>query len=246
MVRDAGFHGVEIQSGSDQKEVLAARDAAGLEIPSVLMASHWTHPLSSPNPSDRQTSVNNLKQALRDARAYGARSVLLVPAVVTKQVSYADAHKRSVEEIKKCVPLAEELGVAIAIENVWNGFLLSPMESAQYCDSFQSPMVKWHFDVGNVVNFGWPEQWVRILGPRIVTVHVKEYSRALRDEKGPRAGFQAEFFTGDSDWPSVMAAFDDVGYKGWLIAEHTYRPTGMDAETWLRNISANMDQMLVA
>src|SRR5690606_20016721 len=117
---------------------------------------------------------------------------LLVPGAVTKDVSYADAYKRSVEEIRKAVPLAEELGVAIAIENVWNQFLLSPLEAARYVDDFKSPMVRFHFDVGNVVNSGFPEHWIQVLGPRIAQIHVKEYSRKLRDEKGPRAGFQVD------------------------------------------------------
>jgi hexulose-6-phosphate isomerase len=245
MLKDAGFQGVEIQSGNDQKEVLAARDAAGLEIPSVLMASHWTHPLSDPNPATRETSVNNLKQALRDAKAYGARSVLLVPAVVNKQVSYAEAYKRSTEEIQKCVPLAEELGVAIAIENVWNAFLLSPLEAAAYCDSFKSPMLRWHFDVGNVVNTGWPEQWARILGQRIVTVHVKEFSRKLRDEQGPRAGFSVELFHGDSDWPGVMAALDEIKYTGYLITEQSW-PRDLPIPEFLSHLSRKLDQILVA
>jgi hexulose-6-phosphate isomerase len=245
MLKDAGFHGVEFRSGNDNKEVLDARDAAGLEIPSVLMASHWTHPLSDPNPSTRETSVNNLKIALRDAKAYGARSVLLVPAVVKKDVSYTDAWKRSVEEIKKCVPLAEELGVAIALENVWNQFLLSPLEAVEYCDSFKSPMVRWHFDVGNVVDTGWPEQWARILGKRIATVHVKEFSRKIRDEKGQREGFGVELFHGDSDWPAVMKAFDDVNYTGWLITEQSY-PRDLAPAEFLGHLSKKLDQILVA
>jgi L-ribulose-5-phosphate 3-epimerase len=244
MLKDAGFHGAEVGSGNDNKEVLAARDAAGLEIPSVLMASHWSHPLSDPNPATREVSVNNLKIALRDAKAYGAKSVLLVPAVVKKDVSYSEAWKRSVEEIKKCVPLAEELGVAIALENVWNQFLLSPLESAEYCDSFKSPMVRWHFDVGNVVNTGWPEQWARVLGPRIVTVHVKEYSRKIRDAEGPFAGFNVELFHGDSDWPAVMKAFDEINYTGYLITEQGWPRLPLPEH--LAHLSKKLDQILVA
>jgi len=115
------------------------------------------------------------------------------------------------------------VGVTIAIENVWNRFLLSPLEAVTYVDAFKSPRVRWHFDAGNVANTGWPEQWVRTLGSRIVKVHVKEFSRKLRDEKGPSAGFQVDLFEGDSDWPAVMAALDEVGYAGWMIAEQ-YRP----------------------
>ena len=243
LLRDAGFAGVEVNSAMDQVEVLAARDATGLAIPSVVISTHWAKPLSDPNPTARQVGLDGLLQGLRDAKAYGASSVLLVPAVVKKDVSYTDAYTRSVAEIKKAVPLAEELGVAIAIENVWNQFLLSPLEAAAYVDSFKSPQVRWHFDVGNVVNTGFPEQWVRTLGARIAKIHVKEYSRKLRDEKGPRFGFQCELMTGDSDWPAVMTALDDVGYSGWLIAEQ-YRPPEISDADWLGGLSQKLDQII--
>jgi L-ribulose-5-phosphate 3-epimerase len=245
MLKDAGFHGVEMPSAYDQKEVLAARDATGIEIPSVLLGTHWNFPFSDPNPSTREKSVEGLKVALRDAKAYGAKSVLVVPAVVTKQVAYPDALQRSQQEIRKCVPLAEELGVAIAIENVWNQFLLSPLEAAQYCDSFKSPMVRWHFDVGNVINFGYAEQWARVLGPRIATVHVKEYSRKLRDQGGPFAGFNVPLLEGDSDWPAVMAAFDEIKYTGYLITEQGF-PKDLSPGDTLAHLSQKLDQILLA
>lgn len=245
LLSDAGFAGVEVPSAMNQQEVLAARDAAGLQIPSVVVSTHWTHPLSSPNPTMRATGLRGLEQGLRDAKAYGASSVLLVPAVVNQDISYADAYARSIAEIKKAVPLAESLGVAIAIENVWNGFLLSPLEAAAYVDSFKSPFVRWHFDVGNVINTGWPDHWVNILGPRIAQIHVKEYSRKQRDEKGPRAGFQVDLLEGDSDWPRVMAALDGVNYSGWMIAEQ-YRPPGIGDAEWLSGISSKMDQILTS
>jgi hexulose-6-phosphate isomerase len=244
LVRAAGFDGIEVNSAMNQQEVLAARDATGLAIPSVIIATHWTHPITSPNPSTRATSLEGLKQGLRDAKAYGASSVLFVPGIVSKEISYADAHKRASEEIAKAVPLAEELGVVIAIENVWNKFLLSPLEAAAFVDQFKSKAVGWHFDVGNVVDTGWPDQWIRILGPRIQKIHVKEYSRKLRDTKGPREGFKTELLTGDSDWPAVMAALDAVGYKGWLIAEHTYRAPEVDDAAWLSGIVQNMEKIL--
>ena len=247
MLKDAGFHGVEIGSANDQKEVLAARDAAGLEIAGVTLGTHWNFPFSDPNPSSREKSVEGLRIALRDAKAYGAKSVLVVPAVVTKQVSYADAHKRSVEEIKKCVPLAEELGVAISIENVWNQFLLSPLEAVQYCDSFKSPMVRWHFDVGNVINTGYAEQWIPVLGSRIANVHVKEFSRKLRTagERGPFGGFDVALLEGDSDWPSVMKAFDEVNYTGYLITEQSW-PRDLPTADFLAHLSRKLDQILLA
>ena len=245
LVRDAGFAGVEVASAMSQAEVLAARDAVGLEIPSVVISTHWSKPLSHPSANEREVGLNGLLQGLRDAKAYGAKSVLLVPAIVNKEVSYADAYSRSVAEIKKAIPLAESLGVAIAIENVWNAFLLSPLEAAAYVDAFKSPMVRWHFDVGNVVNTGWPHHWIQTLGSRIVAVHVKEFSRKLRDEKGPRAGFKVELLAGDSDWPAVMAALDATNYSGWLIAEQDRAPNLTDA-AWLAGLTEKMDAILAS
>ena len=245
LLRDAGFAGVEVNSAMNQAEVLAARDATGLAIPSVCISTHWAKPLSDPNPTARQVGLDGLLQGLRDAKAYGASSVLLVPAVVKKDVSYTDAYTRSIAEIKKAVPLAEKLGVAIAIENVWNGFLLSPLEAASFVDSFKSPMLRWHFDVGNVINFGWPQHWIEILGSRIAAIHVKEYSRKLRDEKGPYAGFRTELLTGDNNWPAVMAALDATKYSGWFIAEQ-YRPPELSDADWLKSLTTGMDKILAS
>ncbi len=215
----AGYDGAEMDSHMNQDEVLRARDATGMEIPSVCGVHHWSKPLSHPDPKVRQEGLEALQQTLRDAKRYGATSVLLVPAVVNKEVSYTDAYTRSQAEIRKAVPLAEDLGVKIAIENVWNQFLLSPLEAARYVDEFNSPAVGWHFDAGNILNYGWPEQWIRILGKRIQKIHVKEFSRKRRDDEGLWKGFEVKLLEGDNDWPSIMKAVDDVGYNGWLITE---------------------------
>lgn len=160
-----------------------------------------------------------MKQALRDCKLYGGTTVLLVPAVVNDKTSYEDAYKRSQEEIRKILPVAEETGVKIAIENVWNNFLLSPLEAARYIDEFESDMIGWYFDVGNIVRYGWPEQWIRILGKRIIKVDVKEYSRKLANDNGVWEGFKAELLEGDCNWPEVMKALYEVGYAGWGSAE---------------------------
>jgi len=241
-VKAAGFDGIEVRGGMNQKEVLEARDATGLEIASVSGAVHWVKTLSDPNPGVRAEGLESLKQNLRDAKAYGATSVLLVPAVVSREVSYAQAWERSVAEIRKALPLAEELGVAIAIENVWNQFLLSPLEAVKYVDQFGSAAVRWHFDIGNVLNTGWPEQWIPALGSRIAKVHVKEYSRKLRDERGPRAGFDVELLKGDNDWPAIMRALDAVEYRGWMITEQR-RPTGMGDEAFLGYLVASLEEI---
>src|SRR5262249_27985786 len=145
---------------------------------------------------------------------------------------------RRQEEIRKVLPLAEELGIRIAFENVWNMFLLSPLEFARYIDDFKSPWVGAYFDVGNVVNYGWPEQWIRTLRRRILKIDVKEYSRKLRDAKGPGAGLGAKLGEGDWDWPAVMGALEEVGYRGWGTAE----VRGGDRER-LAEISRRMDKV---
>jgi hexulose-6-phosphate isomerase len=240
-VKAAGFEGVEMMSHMDQEEVLRARDEAGLVIPSVCGRDHWAKPLTSPDPAVRAEGLASLEQALRDGKRYGATSVLLVPGVVTAEVTYGQAYARSQTEIRKAIPLAEELGVKIAIENVWNQFLLSPLEAAHYVDEFNSPAVGWHFDVGNVLNFGWPEQWIEILGKRIQKLHIKEFSRKKRDTLGPWKGFDVKFFEGDNNWPAIMKALDDVGYTGWGMSEQPSEQTA--TPEGLADLSARMTRI---
>jgi L-ribulose-5-phosphate 3-epimerase len=239
-VKAAGFEGAEMNSHMDQDEVMRARDEVGLVIPSVCGAYHWDKPLSHPDPKVREAGLEALKQTLRDAKRYGATSVLLVPAVVNKEVSYTEAYTRSQAEIRKAVPLAEELGVKIAIENVWNQFLLSPLEAARYVDEFNSPAVGWHFDVGNIINYGWPEQWVRILGKRIQKLHIKEFSRKRRDNEGLWKGFDVALLEVDDDWPAVMKAVDEVGYSGWAMTEQG----GGDTPEGLKDLATRLGKIL--
>jgi len=215
----AGFDGVEVMSHLDRKEVLKARDASGLVIPSVCNALHWKFLLSDPDPKVREQGVDALKLSLEDAKAYGADTVLLVPGRVSEAVSYDVCWERTVEEIKKAIPLAEQLNVKIAIENVWNNFLLSPVEAAYYVDQFESKAVGFYFDCGNILVYGWPEQWIKILGNRIAKVHIKEFSRQRADKQGKGAGFGVKLQEGDVKWPAVMKALDDIGYNTWTTIE---------------------------
>src|SRR4051812_9866142 len=242
MLKTAGFDGAEIPSHLDQAEVLRARDETGLLIPTVA-SGKVSRPLSDPDPAKRTEAVTGIKQALRDAKRYGASSVLVVPGGVSEGVSYAQAYQRNQEEIKKLVPFAEEIGVKLAIENVWNNFLLSPMEAVRFIDEFKSPAVVWHFDIGNVMYFGWPEQWIHALGKRIHKVHVKEYSRKKMTEHGLRAGFAVEYLEGDNDWPVVMKALDDVGYTGWASAEPAWRPPDVEPQDRLKQVSDKLDKI---
>lgn len=241
-VKEAGFEGVEMMSHMKVDEVLQARDEAGLEIPSVCGELHWSKPLTHPDPNVRAEGLAGLMRCLRDAKAYGASSVLLVPGVVNQEVSYADAYQRAQEEIRKAVPLAEELGVKIAIENVWNSFLLSPLEAARFVDEFHSPAVGWHFDVGNVINYGWPEQWVRVLGKRIQKLHIKEFSRTKADKEGKWAGFRVPLLEGENNWPVVMKAVDEAGYEGWAITEQG----GGDTPEGLKDLATRLTKILAA
>src|ERR1041385_2027894 len=241
-IKEAGFEGVEMASHMDQDEVLKGRDETGLVIPSVCGSKHWAKPLSHPDPKVREEGLDALRQTLRDAKRYGASSVLLVPGRVSKEVAYDEAYSRSQGEIRKAIPLAEELGVKIAIENVWNNFLLSPLEAARYVDEFKSAAVGWHFDIGNVIHFGWPEQWIRVLGKRIQKLHIKEYSRKKRDREGLWKGFDVPFLEGDNDWPAIMKALDDIGYNGWGIAEQS----GGDSPEGLRDLSMRMTKIFAS
>jgi hexulose-6-phosphate isomerase len=221
LLKDLGFDGVELDSpgGPPAKEVLNARDKTGLLVPGLVDSVHWRDHLGHPDAKVRARGVEALKAALKEAKLYGATTVLLVPAVVNKQVSYEDAYKRSQAEIKKVLPLARDLNVKIAVENVWNNFLLSPLEMARYLDEFESPFIGAHFDVGNIVVYGWPEHWIKTLGKRILKLDIKEFSRAKADKEGRWKGFDVPLLKGDCDWPAVMRALREIKYVGWGAAE---------------------------
>ena len=220
-VKSAGFDGIEVYSHLDRAEVLKAKAETGLEIPTVCGALHGRYPLSDPDPAVRAQGVDALRTTLEDAAHYGAKSILLVPGRVSREVAYHDCWHRSVEEIRRVLPLAEELQVSIAIENVWNNFLLSPMEAARYVDQFESKWVRFYFDCGNILFLGWPEQWIRILGNRISNIHIKEYSNQIANSQGKSAGFNVKLTEGDVDWKAVMSAIDEIGYRGWTILEQS-------------------------
>jgi L-ribulose-5-phosphate 3-epimerase len=219
-VKTAGFEGVEMASHLPQDEVLKARDETGLEITSVCGAKHWARPLSHPDATVRAEGLEALKQALRDAKAYGATSVLLVPGVVNKDVNYEDCWKRSIEQIRQATPLAYECGAKISIENVWNNFLTDEKEAVRYLAEINSPQVCWHFDTGNIIRYGDPIQWINALGKRITRVHIKEYSRDRAMRSGDAwKGFGAPLTEGANNWPGIMRALRDAGYEGYLITE---------------------------
>ena len=228
---DAGFEGIELDSPNDldPDEVLAAKEATGIVIPGVVDSLHWRKTLGDPDPAVRAEGVAGLETALLDCKTYGGTTVLLVPAVVNRRISYDEAYERSIPEIRRVLPLAEELDIKIAFENVWNNFLLSPLEAAHYVDTFESDRVGWYMDIGNIVKYGWPEQWIRILGDRILKLDIKGYSR--------KSGW-VKIGDGDTNWPEVMRALDDIGFDSWAAAE----VSGGGPER-LNEISLRMDRV---
>jgi len=233
LARDCGFDGVEAPPITDAAETAAmkaAAEQAGVEIHSVIFGG-WGKPLSSGDPKVVEEAVTLVDNGLRGAREMGASCLLLVPAVVNESTRYEDAYHRSQKNIKRCLPAAEKQKVPIAVENVWNNFLLSPMEFARYVDEFKSPYVRSYFDVGNVVVFGWPEDWIRTLGKRILRVHVKDFKKDTREWKNLRDG--------SVNWLEVRKALDEVGYNGYLTAE-----LGGGDAAYLGDVASRMDKII--
>lgn len=226
LLQDLGFDGVEIQTrdkvNENSDEVLAARDETGLPIHGVINSS---------NP-DIRTAVNLSKR-------YGGTSVLVVAGRVNKQMSYDDNYREWSARLKENAPYAEDQGIRLLIENVWNDFLLSPLEMARFIDEIDSPAVGSYFDVGNVVRFGYPDQWIRILGSRIGKLDIKEYSRDLQRNEGLWKGFNVEIGDGDVDYPAVREALAEIGYEGWATAE-----VGGGGRDRLADIARRMNEVL--
>jgi L-ribulose-5-phosphate 3-epimerase len=237
MVRDSGFVVVQALTEPDERkaqEMKQAADAANVQIDSVMNVDHWQYPLSSSDPAVVEKSLNGMRTSLRNAKLWDSDVVLLVPAVVNSQTSYRDAWTRSQAQIRKLIPLAQELSIVIGIEEVWNKFLLSPVEMAQYVDEFRSPWIKAWFDVGNVVLYGYPQDWIRTLGKRIVKVHLKDFKRKQGGYDWVNLG------DGDVEWPAVRQAFSDIGYGGSVIAE-----LEQGDAAYLSDVSRRIDRLLM-
>jgi hexulose-6-phosphate isomerase len=237
LAKDVGFEVVQAPTTPDEhtaEEMKKAADGAGIRIDSVMNMDHWKYPLSSGDRAVAAKCMEGMRTSLRNAKVWGSGAVLLVPAVVNAQTSYADAWARSEARIRDLLPMAEELKVVIAIEEVWNKFLLSPLEMVVYIDDFQSPWIKAWFDVGNVVLYGYPQDWIRTLDKRIYKVHLKDFKRKEGGYAWVNLG------DGDVDWAEVRKAFAEIGYAGSVIAELD----GGD-EAYLKDVSKRMDRLVV-
>jgi hexulose-6-phosphate isomerase len=237
LARDTGFDVVQAPTTPDEHiadEMKNAAAAANIRIDSVMNMDHWQYPLSSDDPGVVEKSLAGMRTSLRNAKLWGSDAVLLVPAVVNPHTSYREAWTRSQNQIQKLLPLAQELQVVIAIEEVWNKFLLSPLEMLKYIGEFESPWIKAWFDIGNVVLYGYPQDWIRTLGKNISNVHLKDFKRKEDGYAWVNLG------NGDVDWPAVRQAFADIGYSGSAIAELE----GGD-QAYLRDVSRRIDRLLL-
>jgi L-ribulose-5-phosphate 3-epimerase len=241
LVKSLGFDGIEVKTSKKLlvDEVIEAKEKTGLPIHGILNSEHWKMPISHADNKIFSYIIHSLESSLRDAKACGATSVLLVPGVVNKNTSYGKAYHRVQEGIRKLLPLANELGIQILLENVWNNFLLSPVELARFIDELESDLVGSYFDVGNVVRFGWPEHWILALGHRIKKLDIKEYSKKLQNTKGPRAGFKCKLGEGTCDWPAIVKALKEIGYTGWATAE-----VAGGGKEHLQDVADRMDKIL--
>ena len=234
LIREAGFDGIEapqFDTVQEAEEVRKLAEEAGLEIHSVMGGTHWQKPLSEPGEEARRQGVEGIENALQQAAIMGAESVLVVPAVVNTDVSYDQAYEVSQKSICELLPTAEELDVMMCLENVWNKFLLSPLEMRDYIDWFDSPRVQAYFDVGNILLYGYPEQWIKILGQRIKKIHIKDFNVGTRQFVG--------LLQGDVDYPTVMAALGSIGYDGYITAE--LPPYSQYPEQFVYDTAAQMD-----
>ena len=256
LAKDAGFEGVEVAldeagelSLTTTEEQLAqikkqAADA-GIALYSVACGLYWSYWLCSEDAAEQQKAKAILKKQIDVAAALGCQSILVIPGCVNadfaapgRVMDYDVVYERSLAAICELKAYAEEKKVEIGLENVWNKFLLSPMEMRDFIDKVGSDFVGSYLDIGNTLLSGYPEQWVKILGKRIKKVHFKDY----RVEAGGLHGF-VDLLAGDVNYPAVVAALDAVGYDGWVTAEMipNYK---YHTETIIYNTSKAMDAIL--
>lgn len=237
LAKEVGFAAVEMQTVGDRAEaevIARASQDAGFPIHCVMNSEHWRSPLSSDDPAVVDRSVEGMLTSIRNATLWGAGAVLLVPAVVNAATRYQDAWTRSARVIReRLLPVAEQAGVIIAVEEVWNKFLLSPLEMNAYVDSFGSPYLQAYFDVGNVMFYGFPQDWIRTLGPRICRVHVKDFKVEKNTYTWENLG------DGAVDWPDVRKALHEIGYDGYVTTE-----IAAGDRAYLTDVVARLDRFL--
>jgi L-ribulose-5-phosphate 3-epimerase len=222
IAKEAGFEGVEpggpFKAG-EMEELKAAMAETGLVIPGTV-CPQGGRKSGSLDEAERKEGVKLFAESLRQTKELGGTTVLMYPGIVDETRRYADVYAALLKSCRELVPVAEETGVKIALENVWNNLFLSPLDAVRFVDEIGSPSLGWFFDIGNVARYGWPEHWVRALGKRIFKLDIKDYSTEKHMKEGPRAGFDVELGDGDINHAAVFKAVDEIGYDGgWISAE---------------------------
>lgn len=255
IAKDAGYDGIELtldavgitpETTEDElKEIREEAASIGIELPSVASSLYWEYSFTSDDADERQKAYDTAVSEIKMAKALGADTALLVPGSVAVEfvperpvVSYDLCWDRALEALKKLKDVAEEHEIAIGVENVWNKFLLSPLELKYFLDEIDSPYVGSYFDVGNVVFSGYPEQWIRILGKHIKKVHFKDY----RCNPGGLDCF-VDLLSGDVNWPEVMLALKEINYDDWVTAE-MIPPYTHAADQIIYNTALSMDRII--
>lgn len=201
-------------------ELVKAIEQTGIQVPSTVNKDHWSIPLSTSDPNVRQQIVKSIGQSLEQTKILGGDTVLVVPGVVNENMPYELAYNNTIQAVSELIPLVEKSGVKIGFENVWNNFLISPVEAKYFLEQINHPMLGWYFDIGNVLRYGWPEHWIETLNTKIFKLHAKEFSRAKMDQEGLRKGFNVELKQGDVNWMQVMKTLKEINYKGeWITLE---------------------------
>ncbi|HHV94941.1 MAG TPA: TIM barrel protein [Clostridiaceae bacterium] len=257
LAKKAGFEGIELalnETGdlsleSSDEEILGYKKAAeeiGIELTSLATGLYWTYSPTSNKPEIREKAKEIIKKQLDAAALLGVDTILVVPGAISgleatpedEIVEYDVAYERALQVMKELAPYAEEKKVCIGIENVWNKFLLSPLEMRDFIDKVGSDYVGSYFDVGNVIYSGYPEHWIKILGKRIKKVHFKDFRRSV----GTLGGF-VDLLAGDVNYPAVVKALNNVGYNGYVVAEMIPNYTHYTDQI-IYNTSASMDRIL--
>ncbi|WP_010268623.1 sugar phosphate isomerase/epimerase family protein [Paenibacillus senegalensis] len=235
---EAGGIGLTADMGKEEVQEIGRLVASyGLQLRSLSTSLLWKSPLSSPDEKTRAAGRAVVEKQLQFANWLEVDTVLVVPGVVTPEVNYAECYERSQQELVKLAERAEHYGVKIGVENVWNKFLLSPLEMARYVDELNSPYIGVYFDVGNVLLYAFPEQWIRILGSRIFKVHVKDFKPGV----GTGQGF-VPLLAGDVNWQAVKSALTEIGYSDTITAELS--PYAADPYQLIYDTSRHMDVII--
>lgn len=260
VAKEAGFEGIELDFASSgpvslrstEKQLFRIRGLADkhrIDLIGLATGLYWKYNPVSHDPAIREHASKILKHQVESAATLGIDSILIVPGVVGGDstssddvVPYDVAYRRAETFLSIALPRAETHQVALCIENVWNKFLLSPLEMQGFIDAFKSPYIAAYFDVGNTLATGYPEHWISILGARIRRVHLKDYRRAVGTEEG-----FVELLSGDTNWPAVVSSLRDIDYNGWLTAEMIppqpfYRHS---PETLIHNTARAIDAILL-